>query len=111
MTSLATAQRQALSDLFDRVGPDAPTLNEGWTTRDLAAHLATRDRRPDAAAGIMVPALAGYTADAAQNVGHVGHIGCHERLVHPAPGPSWSTSCASAPRPTLPHGSPPSTSG
>lgn len=62
MTSLATAQRQALSDLFDRVGPDAPTLNEGWTTRDLAAHLATRDRRPDAAAGIMVPALAGHTA-------------------------------------------------
>ncbi|AKT51736.1 TIGR03085 family metal-binding protein [Arsenicicoccus sp. oral taxon 190] len=61
MTSLAHAQRQALSDLFDRVGPDAPTLAEGWTTRDLAAHLATRDRRPDAAAGIMVKPLAGYT--------------------------------------------------
>lgn len=65
MTSLAHAQRQALSDLFDRVGPDAPTLDEGWTTRDLAAHLATRDRRPDAMPGILVPALSGHT-DAVQ---------------------------------------------
>lgn len=42
-------------------GPDAPTLCEGWTTRDLAAHLVVRERRPDAAPGIMIPQLAGYT--------------------------------------------------
>lgn len=61
MTSLAHAQRQTLCDLFDKVGPDAPTLCEGWTARDLAAHLATRDRRPDAVPGIGVKALAGWT--------------------------------------------------
>lgn len=44
------------------VGPDAPTLCEGWTTRDLAAHLVIRERRPDAMPGILVGALAGYTA-------------------------------------------------
>ncbi len=42
-------------------GPDAPTLCEGWTTRDLAAHLVVRERRPDAAPGILIPQLAGYT--------------------------------------------------
>ena len=40
------------------VGPDAPTLCEGWTTRDLAAHLIVREGRPDAAAGVVVPAFA-----------------------------------------------------
>ncbi|GGL96186.1 TIGR03085 family protein [Micromonospora yangpuensis] len=50
----------ALADLFLAVGPDAPTLNEGWTTRDLAAHLIVRERRPDAGAGIVLPPLAGY---------------------------------------------------
>ena len=33
----------------------------GWTTRDLAAHLVVRERRLDAAPGIAVPFLAGYT--------------------------------------------------
>jgi uncharacterized protein (TIGR03085 family) len=60
MTSPAAAERSALCDLFLEVGPDAPTLCEGWTTRDLAAHLVVRERRPDAAAGIVVPPLARY---------------------------------------------------
>ncbi|MEO3812883.1 TIGR03085 family metal-binding protein [Sphaerisporangium sp. B11E5] len=58
----AAAERAALSDLLDRVGPDAPTLCEGWTTADLAAHLVLREHRPDAAGGIVIKALAGYTA-------------------------------------------------
>ncbi len=58
---IAADERRALSALFEEVGPDAPTLCEGWTTRDLAAHLVVREHRPDAAPGIMVPALAGYT--------------------------------------------------
>ena len=37
----------ALCDLFEEVGPDAPTLCGDWTTRDLAAHLVMRERRPD----------------------------------------------------------------
>src|SRR5215203_6407415 len=60
MPTPAQTERSALCDEFDRVGPDAPTLCEGWTTRDLAAHLVVRERRPDAAIGIVVPAFAGH---------------------------------------------------
>ena len=59
MTRFASSERQALCDTFERVGPDAPTLCSPWLTRDLAAHLVVRERRPDVAAGILVPALAG----------------------------------------------------
>lgn len=58
---VADDERQALCALFEQVGPDAPTLCSGWRTRDLAAHLVVRERRPDAVAGIAVPALAGRT--------------------------------------------------
>jgi uncharacterized protein (TIGR03085 family) len=58
----ARGERSALCDLLDRLGPDAPTLCAGWTTYDLAAHLAVRERRPDAMGGIAIKALAGYTA-------------------------------------------------
>lgn len=61
MSSYARTERQALADLFLEVGPDAPTLCEGWATADLAAHLVVRERRPDAAPGILVKPLAGYT--------------------------------------------------
>jgi uncharacterized protein (TIGR03085 family) len=55
---LARSERDALCDLFLDVGPDAPTLCDGWATRDLAAHLVVRERRPDAAIGIVVPPFA-----------------------------------------------------
>jgi uncharacterized protein (TIGR03085 family) len=58
--SLAQSERAALCDLFAQVGPDAPTLCEGWTTRDLAAHLVVRERRPDAAIGIVVKPFAAH---------------------------------------------------
>jgi uncharacterized protein (TIGR03085 family) len=58
---VAADERRALCDLFDQLGPDAPTLCGGWLSRDLAAHLALRDRRPDAAAGILIKPLAGHT--------------------------------------------------
>ncbi len=57
----AQRERHALADLFDDVGPDAPTLCEGWRARDLAAHLVARERRPDASVGLVVPGLSGYT--------------------------------------------------
>ncbi len=59
---IAAGERQALCDLFERVGPEAPTLCEGWTTADLAGHLVVREGRPDAGIGIVVPALRGYSA-------------------------------------------------
>lgn len=55
------AERQQVCDLFLEVGPDAPTLCAGWTTRDLAAHLVVREGRPDAAVGILGGPLAGHT--------------------------------------------------
>ncbi|MCU0260323.1 MAG: TIGR03085 family metal-binding protein [Ilumatobacteraceae bacterium] len=61
MTTPARLERQRLCDLMLEVGPDAPTLCGDWTTRDLAAHLVVRERRPDAAAGIVVKRLAGRT--------------------------------------------------
>ncbi len=57
----ARRERAALSDLFIELGPDQPTLCGDWTTRDLAAHLVVRERRPDAAIGIVVSKAAGYT--------------------------------------------------
>jgi uncharacterized protein (TIGR03085 family) len=50
------------------VGPDAPTLCEGWTTRDLAAHLMIREYRPDASAGIVIPYFASHTAKVQEQV-------------------------------------------
>jgi uncharacterized protein (TIGR03085 family) len=58
---VARDERNALCDLFDELGPDEPTLCTGWRTRDLAAHLVIRERRPDAAPGILLKPLAGYT--------------------------------------------------
>ena len=55
MTSTADAERAALCDLLDELGPDAPTLCPGWDTRDLATHLFVRDREPKAWAGIAIP--------------------------------------------------------
>ena len=46
-------QRTALCDALAAVAPTAPTLCEGWTAADLAAHLVVRERRPDAALGIL----------------------------------------------------------
>ena len=58
----AQQERTALAELLHETGPDGPTLCEGWQTRDLAAHLVLRERRPDAAVGVMGGPLAGYTA-------------------------------------------------
>ena len=58
----AQDERAALAALLTETGPDAPTLCEGWQTRDLAAHVVIRERRPDAAAGVMGGPLAGHTA-------------------------------------------------
>lgn len=57
----AQRERAALVQTMTAVGPDAPTLCDGWTTKDLAAHLVIRERRMDATPGIMVSLLAGYT--------------------------------------------------
>jgi uncharacterized protein (TIGR03085 family) len=58
---VAQTERRLLCELFDQVGPDSDTLCAGWRTRDLAAHLVLRERRLDAAPGILLKPLAGHT--------------------------------------------------
>ncbi|MFF6997063.1 TIGR03085 family metal-binding protein [Streptomyces sp. NPDC008313] len=58
MSTHAKRERLLLADLLEAEGPDAPTLCDGWSTRDLAAHVVVRERRADAAGGILVKQLA-----------------------------------------------------
>ncbi|MGC0414886.1 TIGR03085 family metal-binding protein [Embleya sp. AB8] len=60
-TSHARTERAALAELLRVLGPDAPTLCAGWTTRDLAAHLVVREHRPDSGPGIVLKPFAGWT--------------------------------------------------
>ncbi|MFI6283673.1 TIGR03085 family metal-binding protein [Streptomyces sp. NPDC051018] len=57
MSTHAKRERLLLADLLETAGPDAPTLCDGWRTRELAAHVVVRERRPDAAGGILLPVL------------------------------------------------------
>ncbi len=54
MTNWARIERHRLCELLEEVGPDAPTLCGDWRTRDLAAHLILRERRPDAVPGVVI---------------------------------------------------------
>ncbi|MEU1676366.1 TIGR03085 family metal-binding protein [Streptomyces roseifaciens] len=58
MSTHAQRERLFLADLLESAGPDAPTLCAGWRARDLAAHVVVRERRADAAAGIVLKPLA-----------------------------------------------------
>lgn len=57
MTNYAATERAALVETLRNVGDDAPTLCEGWTTRDLALHLIERDSRPDIFVGKAAPKI------------------------------------------------------
>lgn len=58
MSTFAKRERLLLADLLETTGPDAATLCDGWRTRDLAAHVVVRERRPDAAGGVLIKQLA-----------------------------------------------------
>lgn len=66
--SIAQRERAALVETMRAAGPDAPTLCEGWKTRDLAAHLVVREYRPDAAPGILIPLFARHTEQVQEDV-------------------------------------------
>jgi uncharacterized protein (TIGR03085 family) len=59
--SLARRERHALCDLALELGPDAPTLCDGWDVKDLLTHLLVRERSVLAAPGIVFPPLARLT--------------------------------------------------
>jgi uncharacterized protein (TIGR03085 family) len=58
-----TIERVQLCSLFEELGPEAPTLLEPWTTRDLAAHLVLREHDPLAAPGLVLPGAGGRFAE------------------------------------------------
>lgn len=58
--TFANDERYLLSQLLIELGPDQPTLCEGWTTHDLATHLYIREHRPDAVGGMFIDALSPY---------------------------------------------------
>ena len=67
-------ERAALCDTLERLGPDAPTLCEGWMTADLAAHLVVRERNPLAGPGIVLGGpFASYTASAMEKEKNKGY--------------------------------------
>jgi uncharacterized protein (TIGR03085 family) len=78
-------ERLALAALLEETGPDAPTLCAGWQTRDLAAHVVVRERRPDAGLGMMGGPLAGYTARVQQ--GYLGRYSYPELIARLRGGP------------------------
>ncbi len=88
MTTPATLERRRLADLLDEVGPDAQTLCDGWTTRDLAAHMVMRDRRPDAAPGVLLARFAGHTEKIQRTIASRGWDTLVEQLR--AGPPRWS---------------------
>ena len=59
-------ERAQLCDLFDELGPEAPTLLAPWTARDMAAHLILRERDPLAGPGLVLPGAWGQFAERRQ---------------------------------------------
>jgi uncharacterized protein (TIGR03085 family) len=58
--TVAQQERRNLAAAFVDLGPDHPTLCEGWTNDDLVSHLVVREHQPWAAIGIAVKPLAGW---------------------------------------------------
>lgn len=89
---LDARERVQLCTRFDELGPDAPTLCEGWTTFDLAAHLVVRERNPFAGPGILlgdkVAPLGRVTEKAMEREKAKGYDRVVERVrTGPPPGP------------------------
>lgn len=90
--SLASRERAALCDLLVEVGPDGPTLCEGWDTRDLAAHLHLRETSP-LVAGVIVKPLAGLLERRQREMAGGEWTRLVGRIRKPPP---WSPSAVSA---------------
>ena len=51
---ISKSERQGLVETLKALGPDAPTLCEGWMTKHLLAHLIMRETEPVNASGILL---------------------------------------------------------
>jgi len=55
MDAFDARERLALCDLFEELGATAPTLLDGWTAKDLAAHIVLRERDVIAGPCLVLP--------------------------------------------------------
>lgn len=87
MTSWAARERTALVDALTALGQDAPTLCDGWATKDMAAHVYVREHRPDASLGVLpLGPLSAYTDRVmASTLRTLGYEEIVRRLRTPAP--------------------------
>jgi uncharacterized protein (TIGR03085 family) len=90
MPTHSSAERAALADALTNAGPHVSTLCDGWTTTELAAHLFLRERRPDAALGIVLPAMAGWTARVQTNIARRDYAELVEAVRNGPPRTSFS---------------------
>jgi uncharacterized protein (TIGR03085 family) len=87
---LDAVEREALCDLFLELGPEAPTLCEGWATLDLAAHLVVREHDPRAGLAIVGgERFAGLEAKLMDRARTTGYEAIVERLRSGPPLVPW----------------------
>ena len=55
--SASKIERARLADAMSELGAEPPTLCEGWTNYDMAAHLVVREHKPVASLGIISPPM------------------------------------------------------
>lgn len=69
----ARAERHALCELLEELGPEARTLLPGWRTSEMAAHLLARDTRPDAIPGMVLPVASRWTERVQRGIVETGN--------------------------------------
>ncbi len=84
MTTIAAHERALLCALAQQLGPDAPTLCEGWTVKDLVVHLLLREGHP-AAVGVFVPPFKGLLDRATSKASHEDFPTLVKKLRHGPP--------------------------
>jgi uncharacterized protein (TIGR03085 family) len=88
VTTFAATERAHVVEALRAVPPSAPTLCQGWSAHDLAAHLVARERRPDSMPGLLLPALAGWTERIRSRYARRGYPELIELI---ASGPPWTS--------------------
>lgn len=78
------------------LGPEAPTLDEGWKVLDLAAHLVARERDLWAAPGILWGGLFGKALDKAMERRRRQGLEHLVELIRSGPPPLWKLAPAGA---------------
>jgi uncharacterized protein (TIGR03085 family) len=87
MSSVAHVERTLLCAVAQQVGPDAPTLCEGWDVRDLVVHLLVREGSLSSI-GIVVKPLSGWMDRTSERLGRRDFDDLVKRLRHGPP--RWS---------------------